>query len=212
MIDREDTKKGFIVGFWIDRGNEAAEAMRGRSRDSDCGDAVPPHMSISCEYVVQLGQYLNALTSAGEGGVPVGEAGSMPGTDGFTMAAFEAKDVPIGTKLYAAPHPTRQDGAREGEAVSLPGPLPWSILTSDEGDPFGAAGAWVDANGEVIDPHEVLAYINATPAPDEAVEAEREALCKLLYQRLPPEYCDPIISEIRARSRRDVGSEKGNRQ
>lgn len=36
-------------------------------------------------------------------GEPVGEAGSMPGTDGFTMAAFRAVDVPIGTKLYASP-------------------------------------------------------------------------------------------------------------
>lgn len=32
---------------------------------------------------------------------PVGEAGSMPGTTGFTMAAFKAEDVPLGTKLYA---------------------------------------------------------------------------------------------------------------
>lgn len=39
----------------------------------------------------------------GAGAEPVGEAGSMPGTDGFTMAAFRAADVPIGTKLYAAP-------------------------------------------------------------------------------------------------------------
>ncbi|RAR51648.1 hypothetical protein C7401_1368 [Paraburkholderia unamae] len=35
-----------------------------------------------------------------KGDEPVGEAGSMPGTDGFTMAAFEASKVPIGTKLY----------------------------------------------------------------------------------------------------------------
>lgn len=32
---------------------------------------------------------------------PVGEAGTMPGTDGFTMACFKAADVPLGTKLYA---------------------------------------------------------------------------------------------------------------
>ena len=35
---------------------------------------------------------------------PVGEAGSMPGTDGFTMACFRASDVPVGTKLYTRPH------------------------------------------------------------------------------------------------------------
>jgi hypothetical protein len=33
----------------------------------------------------------------------VGEAGSMPGTEGFTMAAFKASEVPIGTKLYTHP-------------------------------------------------------------------------------------------------------------
>jgi hypothetical protein len=35
---------------------------------------------------------------------PVGEAGAMPGSNGgFTMAAFEASKVPVGTKLYASP-------------------------------------------------------------------------------------------------------------
>lgn len=34
----------------------------------------------------------------------VGEAGEMPGSNGgFTMAVFKASDVPLGTKLYAAP-------------------------------------------------------------------------------------------------------------
>lgn len=32
---------------------------------------------------------------------PVGEAGTMPGTAGFTMACFHADKVPVGTKLYA---------------------------------------------------------------------------------------------------------------
>ncbi|MDM8356637.1 hypothetical protein P8H29_10670, partial [Pandoraea communis] len=34
---------------------------------------------------------------------PVGVAGTMPGTEGFTMACFEAAKVPVGTSLYAAP-------------------------------------------------------------------------------------------------------------
>ena len=38
----------------------------------------------------------------------VGEAGSMPGTDGFTMACFRASDVPVGTKLYIHPQPKRE--------------------------------------------------------------------------------------------------------
>ncbi|UIY58160.1 hypothetical protein [Burkholderia cepacia] len=33
-------------------------------------------------------------------GEPAGQAGTMPGTDGFTMAAFRADDVPVGTPLY----------------------------------------------------------------------------------------------------------------
>ena len=41
-------------------------------------------------------------TPAPVGVEPVGEVGSMPGTDGFTMACFKASDVPIGTKLYTA--------------------------------------------------------------------------------------------------------------
>ncbi|MFV0916049.1 hypothetical protein ACI2VP_05000 [Ralstonia nicotianae] len=34
---------------------------------------------------------------------PVGQAGTMPGTDGFTMACFKATDVPVGTNLYTHP-------------------------------------------------------------------------------------------------------------
>ena len=33
---------------------------------------------------------------------PVGVAGAMPGTFGFTMASFLASEVPIGTKLYTS--------------------------------------------------------------------------------------------------------------
>ena len=38
----------------------------------------------------------------------VGEAGSMPGTDGFTMVCFRASDVPVGTKLYTRPQTKRE--------------------------------------------------------------------------------------------------------
>jgi len=33
---------------------------------------------------------------------PVGVAGTMPGTDGCTMAAFKASEVPVGTPLYTS--------------------------------------------------------------------------------------------------------------
>lgn len=48
----------------------------------------------------------------------VGEAGAMPGTDGFTMAAFRAADVPIGTKLYVAPQPAQADARGEDAYVA----------------------------------------------------------------------------------------------
>lgn len=38
----------------------------------------------------------------------VGVVGTMPGTEGFTMACFEADHVPVGTKLYAAPIPATE--------------------------------------------------------------------------------------------------------
>lgn len=36
------------------------------------------------------------------GQAAVGVVGTMPGTEGFTMACFEADHVPAGTKLYAS--------------------------------------------------------------------------------------------------------------
>jgi hypothetical protein len=40
------------------------------------------------------------------GQVAVGIAGNMPGTEGFTMAAFRAADAPVGTKLCIMPNPS----------------------------------------------------------------------------------------------------------
>ena len=53
---------------------------------------------------------------------PVGEAGEMPGSNGgFTMAAFKAVDVPIGTKLYA--HPPHREGEDSAEVERLTRPI-----------------------------------------------------------------------------------------
>lgn len=49
---------------------------------------------------------------------PVAWAGTMPGTDGFTMAVFRAENVPIGTALYLHPAPTRDDVLEEAAKVS----------------------------------------------------------------------------------------------
>jgi len=59
---------------------------------------------------------LSALASSPSptGAEPVGESGTMPGTDGFTMACFKATDVPIGTKLYASPQAVAPTGEIAG--------------------------------------------------------------------------------------------------
>ena len=59
-------------------------------------------------------QALRELLAAHNAGAqePVGVAGTMPGTDGFTMAAFRAEDVPVGTSLYTHPQPMT-DAARD---------------------------------------------------------------------------------------------------
>lgn len=50
---------------------------------------------------------------------PVAEAGEMPGSNGgFTMAAFRASDVPIGTKFYTTPPSTRTASSADGSAIS----------------------------------------------------------------------------------------------
>lgn len=50
---------------------------------------------------------LAALPHLGE---PVGITGFLPGSKGFTMAAFEAEKVPVGTPLYLAPLPSVPGG------------------------------------------------------------------------------------------------------
>lgn len=49
------------------------------------------------------------LAAVPDGWSLVGEVSSMPGTGGFTMAAFNADEVPVGTALYAAaPQPEKK--------------------------------------------------------------------------------------------------------
>lgn len=44
-----------------------------------------------------------------QAGETAGEAGTMPGTSGFTMACFHADKVPVGTKLYTRPQQPLSD-------------------------------------------------------------------------------------------------------
>lgn len=61
------------------------------------------------ELAANLARHVNALTlhisDRQQRGELIGEAGTMPGTLGFTMACFPADKVPVGTKLYTAPQP-----------------------------------------------------------------------------------------------------------
>jgi hypothetical protein len=59
-----------------------------------------------------------ALAAQGQG-EPIGEAGSMPGTGGFTMACFRAEDVPVGTKIYANPAPPASPAGVPGAVVRV---------------------------------------------------------------------------------------------
>lgn len=83
--------------------------------EKDCPDIpfLPAEVSIDREELRQLreelAQYKNerdelrARIEEMEKQEPVGIAGSMPGTSGFTVACFSADEVPVGTKLYALP-------------------------------------------------------------------------------------------------------------
>lgn len=86
------------------------------------------HEPEESERVARAGYVVTPLTAqlAECKGEAVGVAGSMPGTDGFTMAAFKASDVPIGTKIYTAP-----------QAECAPRAIP-SVCDGKEQDEFEA--------------------------------------------------------------------------
>jgi hypothetical protein len=66
-------------------------------KDTGVGACNEPWQSVRMRLIGMVKRQASAQGEA------VGEAGSMPGTDGFTMAVFRAADVPIGTKVYTAP-------------------------------------------------------------------------------------------------------------
>jgi hypothetical protein len=74
------------------------------------------HQREAADLIEQQAARLTALESerdallAAAGKEAVGQAGAMPGTDGFTMACFKASDVPIGTRLYTAPTAALEKG------------------------------------------------------------------------------------------------------
>lgn len=97
-----------------------------------------------------------------QNGGAVAEAGSMPGTDGFTMACFKADAVPLGTKLYL----------RAPQAV----PEGWKLVPIEPTDEMEQRGGeathgieWSDAPDDA--PYELAigiyrTMIAAAPSPE----------------------------------------------
>lgn len=71
----------------------------------------------------------------------VAVAGSMPGTIGFTAAIFKAEDVPLGTKIYAAP--PQQPAQVEWQPIETAPKTGRSLLLGH----FNSAGNWRTLRG-----------------------------------------------------------------
>lgn len=89
------------------------------------------------------------------GAEPVGEAGSMPGTSGFSMAVFKASDVPVGTNLYTHPQPVVPDDiAKDAERYRWLRDN-WTTMRArswaDQLELLPGEEKWADFGGDVID-------------------------------------------------------------
>ena len=88
-----------------------AEELAARLESGWCPIESPADMERAAAELRRLSAERDALREAlaayaaeqAQAQEPVGEAHSMPGTGGFTMACFSAATVPVGTKLYDAP-------------------------------------------------------------------------------------------------------------
>lgn len=72
----------------------------------------------------------------------VGVAGTMPGTNGFTMACFHAKDVPVGTKLYIV---SQSPASIPEQAASIEGLTEKQIedIAHELGNGKNGTGSWL---------------------------------------------------------------------
>jgi hypothetical protein len=90
---------------------QAFDAMRVALEVIAVGDSLTP-TATAAHGLVASGFWTDTLESkaADAPGMaePVGKAVPMPGASGFTMAVFDASEIPVGTDLYAAPQPVAQ--------------------------------------------------------------------------------------------------------
>ncbi|SAK88031.1 hypothetical protein AWB76_06269 [Caballeronia temeraria] len=114
---------------------------------------------------------------------PVGLAGTMPGTDGFTMAAFKASDVPVGTPLYL--HPSAEIAALRERIAGMEKDAIRSLiarhaeeLEQNDYAYFELAYtrrtgwmAWICSNSRDDDPNRKVIACGQGDTPDEACDA-----------------------------------------
>jgi hypothetical protein len=88
--------------------SEIAKSLRlvGLTEVDEAADLIEQQAARIAELEAQIAPVAPAVDAQ-----PVGVAGAMPGTDGFTMAVFKADDIPIGTALYTS---AQSEGLRKG--------------------------------------------------------------------------------------------------
>jgi hypothetical protein len=105
---------------------QAARIAESESHRNDLADKI-------VEQRTEIGALKTRLTAleserdallAAAGKEAVGQAGAMPGTDGFAMACFKASDVPIGTPLYTAPTAALENGDGRDAWISVDERMP----------------------------------------------------------------------------------------
>ena len=126
---------------------------------------------------------------------PVGEAGPMPGADGFTMACFRASDVSVGTELYTHPQNLRCK-SNQARLATL-----WGYVKADQPQSEQEPVAWIENLGGGIgyNPYHEAAqklpdgvrfdlYTHPQPKRKPLTDEEIDKLC--------PQFDDPMRREM----------------
>jgi hypothetical protein len=129
------------------------------------------------------------------GGEAVGAAVTSPDDPGFTMACFEASDVPAGTMLFTQQHPVRESG----EAVAYLDyngelkPTRHGIITMKKGDNLYTtppqanalvAAAYMKAAEICKDLNTPAAALKCAPLILSAIPADAEAALREVSEKL----------------------------